>query len=612
MKRTSLIALTSLLALSAGAASAQTYDRVISFGDSLSDSGNLYAVTGGTQPPAPYNRRFTNDKVWVEYLVGTMNGYTTTGALTGNVNFAFGGARTDTQANPPGTAVQLQAYQARGGTFGARDVVTMWAGANNLFQGLPVAATNPSTATGVMGSLATSAAGDIASQVNTIAGAGAGTVLVLNLPDLNNTPQFKGTTAQDLAGFSGSSFNSALGTALKTVAANRPTTNIVQVDINTAFKLIIANPSAFGLSDVTSSCVATTACVTGGASVQNNYLFWDGVHPTAAGHKLVAAVATQYLYTPTLSEGVSLFADVSYAARRNAMLGFNQRLYEGQKGVFVEVIGDQAQSDRTVNLQSAPGATAVGLKTKAYDYDLTGLRFGTVFGHGEAATFGAGVTLLKGDATGYLLSAKPTVISFDAGAKWDKGPHFVTFGLGMGYEEFEDYRRQTTLAAVTIQQEKVQGWSASAQVETGWRHDMGTLSLTPVARLSWVSGHMRGFDENYTVGAVSFDGRKVSALSGALELRAQARLSDKTRLTGSLGYEDVLSGETDPLKGQLINNTALPFSREMGERPTEGVIAGVGLTTEVMGFGVTARYAGSFGKDDHKTQSALIALTKAF
>jgi outer membrane lipase/esterase len=36
----------------AGAASAQTYNRLVVFGDSLSDNGNLFLASGGTQPPA--------------------------------------------------------------------------------------------------------------------------------------------------------------------------------------------------------------------------------------------------------------------------------------------------------------------------------------------------------------------------------------------------------------------------------------------------------------------------------------------------------------------------------------------------------------------------------
>ena len=37
----------------AGAANAQTYGRLVVFGDSLSDNGHLYAATGGGNPTSP-------------------------------------------------------------------------------------------------------------------------------------------------------------------------------------------------------------------------------------------------------------------------------------------------------------------------------------------------------------------------------------------------------------------------------------------------------------------------------------------------------------------------------------------------------------------------------
>ena len=37
----------------AGQASAQSYDRLVVFGDSLSDNGNLYLASGGTTPASP-------------------------------------------------------------------------------------------------------------------------------------------------------------------------------------------------------------------------------------------------------------------------------------------------------------------------------------------------------------------------------------------------------------------------------------------------------------------------------------------------------------------------------------------------------------------------------
>jgi outer membrane lipase/esterase len=155
--------------LLAGTAQAQA-PRYVTFGDSLSDIGNLFAAIG--TPPAPYfNGRFSNGRTFIEYLSPGQAGWT--GGLTppGGVNFAFGGARTDNLlALPPGTVTQIGAFLAGGGTFGATDVVTMWAGANNIFQGIAIPA-NQNTA--AMGAIANGAANDVVNQVNTLAGAGA-------------------------------------------------------------------------------------------------------------------------------------------------------------------------------------------------------------------------------------------------------------------------------------------------------------------------------------------------------------------------------------------------------------------------------------------------------
>ena len=85
----------------AGAASAQSYDRLVVFGDSLSDNGNLYLASGGTQPPSPpyYQGRFSSGPVWTELL--GFNAANFTGSVSGSINYAFGGSRTDATTTPP-------------------------------------------------------------------------------------------------------------------------------------------------------------------------------------------------------------------------------------------------------------------------------------------------------------------------------------------------------------------------------------------------------------------------------------------------------------------------------------------------------------------------------
>ena len=78
----------------AGSASAQTYNRLVVFGDSLSDNGHLFLISGGTQPPSPpYARRFSNGPTFVELL--GFNAANFNGSVTGSINYAFGGSRTD-------------------------------------------------------------------------------------------------------------------------------------------------------------------------------------------------------------------------------------------------------------------------------------------------------------------------------------------------------------------------------------------------------------------------------------------------------------------------------------------------------------------------------------
>src|SRR5262245_61575441 len=50
-------------------ANSAPFSRIVVFGDSLSDTGNFFHLTGGLVPPSPYaNGRFSNGPLWVEYL----------------------------------------------------------------------------------------------------------------------------------------------------------------------------------------------------------------------------------------------------------------------------------------------------------------------------------------------------------------------------------------------------------------------------------------------------------------------------------------------------------------------------------------------------------------
>ena len=602
------------------AAHAQQYNRLVAFGDSLTDNGNLYAATGGTTPPAPYNHRFTNDLVFSEYLAGSLQGFfTATSYTSGNIDLAFGGSRTDTAVSlPPGTPTQIASFLGHGGTFGPNDVASMWAGANDIFQGLPTAAGNPSTAAAYMTGVSGTAAANVSTQVGQLATAGAKTIIVMNLPDLGSTPQFNtNADASTLSSYSSSVFNTALDTGLKSVAAAHSGSNIIEVDIKSAFGAIIANPAAFGFADVSHACITVTSCVTGSQDTRNTYLFWDGVHPTAAGHKLVAKLAAQYLYTPTLTEGVGMFADETYNTRRANQGEIADILHaakgsEGEKGYFVQLVGAQGSRDKTIAVQTVIGTTATAMDQKAYDYSKGGFRAGAVTGMGNDMAFGIGLTALTGESKGFMVEAKPVDLSVDAGIDWRPGPVFVTLQGGVGVGAYSSYKRTTLFGPMTEQINNINSTSYSASVQAGIDHDLGDWVVTPVARLSYAGAQMSGFSENGPIASVKFADRKVSATSGAVELRAAGKISDGVSLSGVIGYEAVLSGTEGDLRGQLIGNTAQPFATDMGKVGSPGVLAGIGLTTHIAGFAVQAQYRGSFGSDSQRDQTGIISFNKSF
>lgn len=601
-------------------ASAQSYTRLVAIGDSLTDNGNLYIATGGTTPPAPYNQRFTNELTFAEYLAGPLQGFfTATSYTSGSIDLAFGGARSDTAvSSPPGTPVQIASYLGHGGTFGANDVASIWAGANDIFQALPTAAATPSTAAAYMTGVATTAAGNVSTQAGQLAGVGAKTIIVMNLPDLGSVPQFNtSATTSALTSYTTGVFNTALDAGLKATAAAHSGSNIIEVDIKSAFTAIIANPAAFGFSNVTQACINVTACVTSTNANRNTFLFWDGVHPTAAGHQLVAKLAAQYLYTPTLAAGVGMFADQTYNARRSTQSDMSSLLHtskgsDGDVGYYMSAVGASGSRERPVAMQSTIGGTTANTSIKAYDYTMGGIRAGAVQNLGGDTTWGIGLTALTGDSKAFLVSARSTDLSVDVGVDYRPGDMFVTGSLGGSLGAFSDYKRQTLISGFEEHLNQIETGAYSAAIQAGYDHKAGDWTVTPVARLSYASATMKGFKELGVIATVNYDDRQVSALSGAAELRLSGKLGNSTKLSGVLGYEVVLSGTEDNLKGQLINNTAQAFSADMGKVGSPGVLVGVGLETKVAGFSLAASYRGTYGSDKQSEQTGMIALKKAF
>jgi outer membrane lipase/esterase len=83
-------------------------------------------------------------------------------------------------------------------------------------------------------------------------------------------------------------FNQALAGQVTLLVANSPGLKVYTLDFFTLSNQITANPSAFGLTNVTDACVTTTSvCAT-----PDTHLYWDSFHPTRATGQIAATTAT--------------------------------------------------------------------------------------------------------------------------------------------------------------------------------------------------------------------------------------------------------------------------------------------------------------------------------
>jgi hypothetical protein len=120
--------------------------------------------------------------------------------------------------------------------------------------------------------------------------------MVPNMPDLGATPAFLGDVA--LSALS-SAFNDNLRLALTALDAALPSAEIVQFDTAAAFRDILDNSAAYGLTNTRTACIADPACN------PDTWLFWDGVHPTTATDRILAAKFRAAIPEPTTT---ALFA----------------------------------------------------------------------------------------------------------------------------------------------------------------------------------------------------------------------------------------------------------------------------------------------------------------
>lgn len=333
-------------ALLAMAGSAQAgFSGVYLFGDSLTDTGNDgvvltqiqqagYAIPTTTDPlevdsnayiaNRPFAQgSFTNGVAWAVPFAQAL-GVNLMPSLLGGTNYAYGGAETGRDGAdlcpvlcdfPSSLKSQVNQYLQPGVTADPHALYVVAGGGNNARNALEAlaAAGTPAERLGQINSLAQAYAQDVGDIVDALQAAGAQHIVVWDTPNIGLTPSVAsfGADAQTLGLAMTGAMNSALAERLGGEAG------VTTFSVFGLLNQVAADPTAYGLSNATDACAALgTACD------PTQYLFWDGVHPTATGHELLAEAMLAHVAAipepSTYALMLGGLAAVGWLARRRA------------------------------------------------------------------------------------------------------------------------------------------------------------------------------------------------------------------------------------------------------------------------------------------------------
>lgn len=288
------------------------------FGDSLSDTGNVYSLTKRSGFPIPlppsarYSKgRFSNganaaEKFWeklgnegglVPILKIDPREYEDYQEGVRAINFAFGGAESGLtnsvlgQFNVSGLLGQVGTFTVfkAGHPALKDDLALLWVGGNDYINQF---ITGSITSTEIV-------VGNIAKAIKILYASGIHNFVIPNLPDLGNLPIayilgeiHNNTSIPSQLSASTVDHNAQLEQKLDSLKSTLPRIKIVKVDIYT-----LAN-SIVGPQDIIPGPAAGCLYNPGGATAEacspvdfklgNNKVYWDEIHPTAFAHNLFA------------------------------------------------------------------------------------------------------------------------------------------------------------------------------------------------------------------------------------------------------------------------------------------------------------------------------------
>ena len=268
------------------------YDTAVYFGDSTTDTGNVFNLTGNRWPPSPYYRgRFCDGPIWVDRL-----------NVAKTVNYAHGGATTDNNLLPgyttgydkpvPGVRQQINTYKNTTDLSKidlSRTLHVIWVGGNDYFFNMSLQASVVVTS--------------ITNGINDLIGIGVKKFLIVNQSPFQLYPAVSSYNNSDFFPKLTLEHNGNLSQSIDTLRMKYPAISFFLLDAYALIQDIQVNPIAYGVTNLTNCWSTSSGTIIQICSNSSNFLFIDEYHFTSRVHQLIADRARNLLI---VSHGVVL------------------------------------------------------------------------------------------------------------------------------------------------------------------------------------------------------------------------------------------------------------------------------------------------------------------
>ncbi len=587
------------LAVLGAAAFAQnrTFTNQYSFGDSLSDNGNAYLASGRiiNTNPLNFGGRWSNGPTFVELLGNNLAiGSVAPAAVKTSMNFAFGGATAvpALSAVPfPSLPVQLQLFQSHAVTVQRTDLFTVWMGANDILntagQGNPAA----------MAPAGINAAQATANAIQSLVTLGAKNILVVNMPDIGFTPTGLSSGGGSLLTAGSLAYNAEFDARLGLIAAGAPDVNLTRIDGAALIVRVQLDFKALGFANATSGIILPASA--GGGGDPNGYAFFDGIHPSAKTHALLASVVTEALNPEPVLGFAAAQGTAALALQSLAAGAIDARL--AQLAGSARVVG---RADAFASLRYGSGnRVADGLRPKfAYDAQVVtagvDLRVSDGFTAGGAINTGRLVAKVSAGGGNFTLEDQSGRLY----GQWQGGPVTLAIDGDYGVASVKGAHRTTAFGGFQTNG-KASGTHWGAGAKAIWTVDAAGFNLRPWLGLRTERVTMGAYTERDVPSlAMAFAEQKAKSSAGSVGLDFGADTKLATHVLHwdfNAVWHGEFTNQTRRVAGQLANNFTRPTVVGITDGDGRGLqLGGAATLFFAKNLSVTLGYAADIRQHD--------------